>query len=123
MLDDRIQCLAGGSVITHTEDRTVLRMHRLVARVIRDRHHAEDNYPALISTAVTMLATAVFPESLAWQRRQDGERIQRLRESAEFRIYTPGSQAGLPISILKSFEAPPAVIRDGAIVASSSTPN
>ena len=43
---------------------------------------------------------------------QDGERIQRLKESAEFRIYTPGSQAGLPISILKSFAAPPVVIRD-----------
>ena len=38
---------------------------------------------------------------------QDGERIRRLRESAEFAIYTPGSSAGLPVSILKSFAAPP----------------
>jgi len=38
---------------------------------------------------------------------QDGKRIQRLRESADFCIYTPGSNAGLPISILKSFAAPP----------------
>lgn len=30
VLDDRIQCLAGGSVITHTADRTSLSMHRLV---------------------------------------------------------------------------------------------
>jgi phage host-nuclease inhibitor protein Gam len=45
---------------------------------------------------------------------QDGARIQRLRESAEFRIYTPGSQAGLPVSILKSFSAPPEAIRDDA---------
>ncbi len=45
---------------------------------------------------------------------EDGERIQRLKDSAEFRIYTPGSQAGLPISILKSFTVPPqAVIDDG----------
>lgn len=43
---------------------------------------------------------------------EDGERIQRLRDSAEFRIYTPGSQAGLPISILKSFAVPPQAIRD-----------
>ncbi len=42
---------------------------------------------------------------------QDGERIRRLRESADFQIYTPGSSAGLPISILKSFEAPPPIIR------------
>ncbi len=37
---------------------------------------------------------------------QSGERIQRLRESAEFAIYTPGSEAGLPISVLHSFDAP-----------------
>jgi hypothetical protein len=43
---------------------------------------------------------------------QDGERIKRLRETADFRIYTPGSNAGIPVSILKSFVAPPAAIRD-----------
>jgi hypothetical protein len=43
---------------------------------------------------------------------QDGARIQRLRESADFRIYTPGSSAGLPISILQSFSAPPAALRE-----------
>src|SRR5262249_52886805 len=45
---------------------------------------------------------------------QDGKRIERLRDSAEFRIYTPGSQAGLPISIIKSFAAPEQAIRDDA---------
>ncbi len=43
---------------------------------------------------------------------QDGKRIQRLHESADFVIYTPGSNAGVPISILKSFSAPPLGIRD-----------
>ncbi|MBX9602067.1 MAG: hypothetical protein K2X35_13715 [Bryobacteraceae bacterium] len=37
---------------------------------------------------------------------QDGARVQRLRDSAEFTIYTPGSDSGLPVSILKSFAAP-----------------
>jgi hypothetical protein len=37
---------------------------------------------------------------------QNGQRIQRLRESADFVIYTPGSNAGLQVSILKSFSAP-----------------
>lgn len=41
-----------------------------------------------------------------WQ--QDGSRIQRLRDAADFAIYTPGSNAGLPVSILKSFAAPAA---------------
>jgi hypothetical protein len=34
------------------------------------------------------------------------ERIKMLKDSAEFRIYTPGSDAGLPISILASLKAP-----------------
>ena len=37
---------------------------------------------------------------------QDGARIQKLRESAEFSILTPGSRAGRPVSILSSFAAP-----------------
>ncbi len=43
---------------------------------------------------------------------QDGDRIRRLREAAEFRIYTPGSNAGFPISILKSFSVPPQQLMD-----------
>jgi hypothetical protein len=38
---------------------------------------------------------------------QDGARIQRLQDSAEVLIYTPGSNSGIPVSILKSFSAPP----------------
>lgn len=37
---------------------------------------------------------------------QDGERIARLRANTEVRIYTPGSSAGLPVSVLQSFAAP-----------------
>ncbi|MDA8122106.1 MAG: ATP-binding protein [Deltaproteobacteria bacterium] len=37
---------------------------------------------------------------------QDGARVRKLRDSAEFSIYTPGSTAGLPVSILKSFAFP-----------------
>ena len=43
---------------------------------------------------------------------QDGARIRRLKEAADFCIYTPGSNAGIPISILKSFAAPPSAIRE-----------
>ncbi|MFH1086531.1 MAG: ATP-binding protein, partial [Chloroflexota bacterium] len=45
---------------------------------------------------------------------QSGERIQRLRDAAEFVIYTPGSSAGLPVSILKSFAAPGPELLDDA---------
>ncbi len=48
---------------------------------------------------------------------QDGTRIQKLREAADFVVYTPGSSAGLPVSILKSFAAPdPAMLEDGELL-------
>jgi hypothetical protein len=37
---------------------------------------------------------------------QSGARIQKLRDAAGCVIYTPGSNAGIPVSILKSFAAP-----------------
>lgn len=45
---------------------------------------------------------------------QDGERIARLRAAADFAVYTPGSTAGLPLSILKSLDSPPSAILDDA---------
>ena len=43
---------------------------------------------------------------------QSGERIQKLRDAADVVIYTPGSNAGIPVSILKSFAAPSQEILD-----------
>lgn len=68
-------------------------------------------------------AKGVTPEAFAEQQaalwskgfgewEQDGARIARLRAAADFRIYTPGSSAGTPISVLRSFAAPPPAIRD-----------
>src|SRR4051812_15085204 len=37
---------------------------------------------------------------------EDGSRIQKFRDAAEVTIYTPGSSAGRPLSILRSFTAP-----------------
>ncbi|MDH4155491.1 MAG: ATP-binding protein [Nitrospira sp.] len=48
----------------------------------------------------------------SWQ--QDGARIQRLRDAADVVMYTPGSNAGLPVSILKSFSAPSADVLEDA---------
>lgn len=43
---------------------------------------------------------------------QSGERIEKLRQSAEVLIYTPASNAGIPLTILRSFSAPPPAIRE-----------
>jgi hypothetical protein len=58
-------------------------------------------------------------EAETWQKGlaewgEDGARIERLRNAADFAIYTPGSKAGLPVSLLASFAAPAAAVRDDA---------
>ena len=40
----------------------------------------------------------------------DGARIARLQERTDLAIYTPGSNAGLQLSVLKSFDAPGAAV-------------
>ncbi|MBL8860421.1 MAG: ATP-binding protein [Planctomycetes bacterium] len=48
----------------------------------------------------------------------DGARIARLRAAADFAVYTPGSTAGLPVSIVRSFAAPPrALVEDAELLA------
>ena len=48
---------------------------------------------------------------------QDGERIRQMQQHADFKIYTPGSTAGTPVSILQSFAAPPpAILADSELL-------
>jgi hypothetical protein len=48
---------------------------------------------------------------------QEPERIARLRASADFAVYTPGSNAGLPVSILRTFAPPPdAILKDSDLL-------
>jgi hypothetical protein len=56
-------------------------------------------------------------ESQRWKKglaewNLDEHRIQEMRERADFTVYTPGSSSGMPVSFLKSFEAPPVLIRE-----------
>ena len=44
---------------------------------------------------------------------QDADRIRRFRDAVDISIYTPGSNTGLPLTVLKSFNAPdPLVLAD-----------
>ena len=45
---------------------------------------------------------------------QTSERLRKLKESVDVAIYTPGSNIGLPLTVLKSFDAPPPEARDDA---------
>jgi hypothetical protein len=45
---------------------------------------------------------------------EDGERIRRFRDAADVAIYTPGSETGLPLSVLKSLAPPSGAAADPA---------
>ncbi|MBA2702258.1 MAG: ATP-binding protein [Blastocatellia bacterium] len=74
----------------------------------------EDAAKKGVSSADYAAQQAEFWKNGLAQWGQDGARIKRLKDAADCRIYTPGSNAGLSVSILKSFAAPPAAMRDDA---------
>jgi hypothetical protein len=75
------------------------------ASVASDKGQTEDEFAAA--------QAALWKKGLAeWG--QDGERIARMRDNVDLAIYTPGSTAGLPISVLASFNAPPQALMDDA---------
>jgi len=43
---------------------------------------------------------------------QPPERIQKFRDAVDIAIYTPGSSAGLPLTVLRSFDVPPQTTLD-----------
>ena len=66
--------------------------------LLASAHFGSGNFEATVKAADRVLA-------------KDGDRIRRFRESVDIAIYTPGSNSGLPLSILRSF-APPAAGAD-----------
>jgi hypothetical protein len=54
-------------------------------------------------------------QAAAWKKGleqwgQNGNRIRKLRDAADFAVYTPGSTSGMPVSILNSFVCPDASV-------------
>jgi DNA helicase HerA-like ATPase len=68
------------------------------------------------SMSVTELAqkTASLWENGLLNDFQNKDRIEKLKNSADFTIYTPGSTSGVPVSVLASFKAPSKEILDDA---------
>ena len=73
------------------------------ARAASDKGQTADEFAAA--------QAALWKKGLAeWG--QDGERIRALRDRADMAVYTPGSNAGLPVSVLKTFNAPERALID-----------
>lgn len=75
--------------------------------------------PQQAETASLSLDAFAEQQAATWKKGieswgQSSERIQRLVDSADVTIYTPGSTAGKPLSLLKAFDAPAAAIMNDA---------
>jgi len=73
--------------------------------------------PQQAATAGVDPATYAEQQAAQWRTglagwQQDGARIQRLADAADVTIYTPGSRAGTPLSVLGAFDAPAPALRD-----------
>jgi DNA helicase HerA-like ATPase len=73
--------------------------------------------PAEAETKGMSVPDFAAAQAALWQKGladwgQDGERIRLLQNSVDMAIYTPGSNAGLSVSVLKSFDAPPQAVLD-----------
>jgi hypothetical protein len=65
------------------------------------------------------LATIAEEMASRWRKgltdwHQPIERIRKFKESVDVTIYTPGSNVGVPLTVLKSFDAPPQCVIDDA---------
>ncbi|MBA2367734.1 MAG: ATP-binding protein [Candidatus Protochlamydia sp.] len=67
------------------------------------------------------ISQATYAEEMAktWQKGleewgQGTQRIKKLKDSVDMVVYTPANDAGIPLSILKSFAAPPRVMMEDA---------
>ena len=73
------------------------------ARAATDKGQTPDEYASA--------QAALWKKGLG-QWGQSGERIAQMRKNVDLAIYTPGSNAGLPVSVLQSFAAPDATLID-----------
>jgi len=73
------------------------------ARAATDKGQTTDEYASA--------QAALWKKGLG-QWGQTGKRIAQLRKNVDLAIYTPGSNSGLPVSVLQSFAAPDAELID-----------
>ena len=75
---------------------------------------APSDFAPWIDTPDAAAQTAARWKSGLAEWDQDGQRITRLQSAARVHVYTPGSRAGTPLSILKSLRAAPGEEREDA---------
>ena len=74
-IDVVIARCAGGSVLSWSGSGDVIIMHRLLARVLRERDLSAGRWPQTVTMAIDLLEPSLFSENDAWAQRRRGSRL------------------------------------------------
>ncbi len=74
-VDAAIERCVAGSLLEWSVAGDAVIMHRLLARVLRERDHARGQWVRTVAAALNLLEPLLFSEAQAWSRREDGARL------------------------------------------------
>jgi hypothetical protein len=74
-VDAAIERCVAGSLLEWSVAGDAVIMHRLLARVLRERDQARGQWDRTVAAALNLLGPLLFPETEAWSRREDGARL------------------------------------------------
>ena len=64
-----------GSLLEWSVTGDAVIMHRLLARVLRERHQTRGQWARTVAAALNLIKPLLFPKVQAWPRRADGARL------------------------------------------------
>ena len=74
-VDAAVERCVAGSLLEWSVTGDVVIMHRLLARVLRERDQARGHWASTVTAALNLLEPQLFSEEQAWSRREDGARL------------------------------------------------
>ena len=74
-MDAAIERCVAGSLLEWSVAGDAVIMHRLLARVLRERDQARGQWAEAVAAALNLLEPLLFPEPEAWSRREEGARL------------------------------------------------
>jgi tetratricopeptide (TPR) repeat protein len=89
-VDAAIERCVAGSLLEWSVAGDAVIMHRLLARVLRERDQACGQWARTVAAALNLLEPLLFPEEQAWSRREDGARLSAQVEA----LWDTGAGAG-----------------------------
>ena len=75
------RALRAGSLLDWSVAGDAVLMHRLLARVLRERDQARGQWARTVTAALNLLQPLLFPQAQAWSRREEGARLAAQAEA------------------------------------------